>query len=159
MFREKDVRRLEIAMDEAATVHRRQRREHAACDVERLRHRQRTSSDSRRERLALEKLHGDVDPARILADFVELADVRVVDAGRDPRFPLQALAGLGPDVLRPHGLDGDRPIQAFVVPRIHDAHAAFAERTSDSIGTDRVWEMSSQAETRLANAPKFGEIQ
>jgi hypothetical protein len=44
------------------------------------------------ERLALEQLHGDEQLAVLLADVVELADVRVVDAGSRPRLALEAPA-------------------------------------------------------------------
>ena len=44
------------------------------------------------QRLALEQLHGDEQLAVVLADLVELADVRVVDARRGPRLAPEALA-------------------------------------------------------------------
>ena len=89
--REEDVGRLEIAMDDAARVQRRQRGQHAEADRHRLRDAHRPALQPLGERLALEQLHGDEQLAGVLADLVDLADVRMVDARRG--------AGLAPEPL------------------------------------------------------------
>src|SRR5262249_12735507 len=88
VFGEEDVRWLEVAMHDAAAVHRREGREYSARDLERLRNGQRTPTDSLRERFTLEEFHRDVEPAAVFPDLVELADVRMIQAGCDPRLAL-----------------------------------------------------------------------
>ena len=59
---------------------------------QRLGHAQRPAPQALGQRLALQQLHGDEQLAAVLADLVELADVRMVDAGRGPGLAPEALA-------------------------------------------------------------------
>ena len=83
---------LQVAMHDAARVQRRERGEHAEADRHRLGHAERATLQPLGQRFAIEQLHGDEQPAVVLADLVDLADVRVVHAGRR--------AGLAPETLR-----------------------------------------------------------
>ena len=92
MRREEHVRRLQIAMDDAAGVQRAERGQDAEADRNRLRRTQRPITELLSERLPFEQLHGDEQLAAVLADFVDLADVGMVDAGGGARFAPEALA-------------------------------------------------------------------
>ena len=63
-----------------------------SADRDRLGHAERPVAQPLGERLALEQLHGDEELAVVLADLVDLADVRMVDAGRRARLAPEALA-------------------------------------------------------------------
>src|SRR5262245_27658269 len=142
MFGEKDVRRLEVAMNDAAAMHRPQCREHATHDLESFLNWQCTPSDSRGQSLTLKELHSDIKPATVFPDLVELANIRMVEAGSDSRLAFETLPSLRTDTRCSHCLDGNGTIQSVVVTCIHHTHAAFAECTRDAIWTDCVWHFS-----------------
>jgi hypothetical protein len=54
-----------------------------------------SASDSVPERLPLQQFHGDEGSTIGLVDFVDGADVRVVQRGRCLGFPLETVEGLG----------------------------------------------------------------
>ena len=58
----------------------------------RLGHAQRAAPQALGERLALEQLHRDEQLAAVLADLVDLADVRMIDARGGARLAPEALA-------------------------------------------------------------------
>ena len=89
---QKDVRRLEVAMDDAAGVERRERASMSSAIGSAWIDAQRAALQPLGERLALEQLHRDEELAVVFADLVDLADVRMVDAGRGARFAPEALA-------------------------------------------------------------------
>src|SRR5262245_44083504 len=91
MFRKEDVRRLEVAMNNTAAMHRRQSREHATHDLESVLNGQSTPTDTRGQRLPFQELHGDVKPAAVFPDLIELADVRVVEARGHSGLSLETL--------------------------------------------------------------------
>ena len=72
--REEDVGGLQVAMDNPARVNRVERREDGERDVGAPGERNRSAGQARRERLAIEQLHGDEQLAVRLADLVQLAD-------------------------------------------------------------------------------------
>ena len=97
-------------------------------EVEQLVGRQRPAVDAVLQRLALEQLHRDEGPAAVVADFVDGADVRVVQRRGGARFALESRQRLR--VARPlvgQELQGHRPVQARVLGPVDDAHAATAE--------------------------------
>ena len=75
---------------------------------------------------ALDVLHGDEDLAVALADFVDLDDVRVGQAGQ--RLGLAQQAGVVGGVQQ---LDRHASLEALVVGRIDHAHPALAEPAED----------------------------
>ena len=126
--REEHVRRLEVAVDDAARVQRGQRGQHAEADRHRLGDAQRPAPQALGERLALEQLHGDEQLAAVLADLVDLADVRMVDAGRGAGLAPEALArGLVAAPSDDIVLSATRALQPLVARRVDDAHPALAE--------------------------------
>ena len=136
MRRDEHVRRLEIAVDDAAGVQRRERRENPEADGHCLSHAHRSATEALRQRLALEELHGDEQLAAFLADFIDLTDVRMIDARGRSRFPPEPPASCVVVCQRRHGLERDGPLEPLVPRRVHHAHAAFAELACDCVVTD-----------------------
>ena len=130
------VRGLEVAVERPARVERRERREHLARERHRLGDGQRPALEAIGERLALEQLHGDEQLPAVLADLVDLAHVRVVDARRGARLAPEALAGrlvgLG------DRLDRDLAPEALVLGGEDDAHAALPEPVEDAVAAEPV---------------------
>ena len=118
-----DVRRLEIAMEDAPLVRRIERAGNLAGH--RASHRRQPSDRAARDLHVLE--HEIARP-----DVVELADVRVVQCGDRPRFLLEAAQpiGIGGKRLGEH-LDRDVTPQTRVAGTIYLAHPAGAERRDD----------------------------
>ena len=133
-------------MDDAAGVQRRERGQHAEADRHRLGHAQRSPPQALGQRLALQELHGDEQLAAVLADFVDLADVRMIDARRGPGFAPEALARRLVVGQRRHRLQGDGALQPLVARRVDDAHPAFAQLARDRIVPDASGQALSQWE-------------
>ena len=125
--REEDVRRLQVAVHDPARVERLERGQHRERDRHRLRHAQRPALQPLAERLAFEQLHRDEELPLVLADVVELADVRVVDARRGPGLALEALARGLVSAQRAHRLERDGAVEPLVARGVDDPHAALAE--------------------------------
>ena len=111
--RQEHVRRLEIAMDDAARVQRRERGQHAEADRHRLARRSAARAAAARPATSPSSSSMAMNSSpRVLADLVDLADVRMIDAGRG--------AGLAPEALarglvvgqRRHRLQRDRALAA-----------------------------------------------
>ena len=87
---EHDVRRLEIAMDDAALVRGGESGADLPRDLERAIFREAAdAAEQRREILAVHVLHRQERVAVDLADVVDAADVRVRDLPRHPHFGVQ----------------------------------------------------------------------
>ena len=88
--------------------------------------------------LAFQILHDqEVDPV-LLADVMERADVRMVQARDRLGFPLEPLAEIGiVGHMRQEHLDGDGAVQAGVGGLVDLAHAPSAEGRLDFVGAER----------------------
>ena len=152
--RQEHVRRLQVAMDDAAAVEGGQGRQ----DPEGHRHRvgdaHRTAVQPIGERLALEQLHRDEEAGRVLADFVDLADVGMVDARRGARLAPEAPARRLVGRQRRHHLDGDRAPEALVAGLVHHAHAALAQAAAHRVVPDA----GGQGLRRRINPDRGGRI-
>lgn len=84
------IRRLDIAMDDAAHVGRVEAVGDLDGPVEQRFNRQRLVADAMLQRGALQELHRQEGMAVVLADFVEGTDVGMIDGGRGAGFPLEA---------------------------------------------------------------------
>ncbi len=73
---------------------------------------------------------------RVLADLVDLADVRMVDAGCGARLAPEPFARRVLVGERQHHFQRDRALQPFVARGIDYAHAAFAELVRNRIVAD-----------------------
>ena len=133
-----DVRRLEIAMDDALLVRRLERLGDLVGDWQRLVERNRATRDALRQIVALDQFHHEraVTPPALL-QAVDCSDVRMVQRGEDFRFALEARKPLGvTSDRRRQDLDRDLALQLRVGRPIHLAHAAGADRGGDFVGTE-----------------------
>ena len=124
-----DVRRLQVAVDEAEPVRRVNGIGDVVHDRDLLLQRQRRRGA--RQRAPVDELHADVRAAGDLADLVHLADVRVLDARLRTRFVQKARHLLR--ILGREHLDGDVASEARVVGAIDAAGSAGAEERLDLI--------------------------
>ena len=137
---QEDVGRLEVAVDDAARVSRTQAAGDLAPERGDVLWRQRPPVEAVAERLAPVARHRHEGPPVVgLADLVDGADVRMVDAGRGPRFGEEPLAGLrvGATVVGQH-LEGHLAVEPLVLRPVHDAHAALSQRAEHAVTADGV---------------------
>ncbi len=83
--------------------------------------------------MPFEELHGDEELALVLADLVDLANVRVVDARRGSCLAPEAAPRRL--VLRhgDHRLQRHRAMEPLVARGVDDAHAALSELAGDGV--------------------------
>ena len=88
------------------------------------------------QRLPAHQLHDDEGRAVVLADVIDVDDVRVGEGGGGARlaFEAGAEAGIGGE-LRPRRLDRHVTAEEEVVTEVDDRHPALAEATADAIAT------------------------
>ena len=86
------------------------------------------------ECLPLQQLHGDEAAAVVLADFVDRADVRMVQRGRSARLAQESLQRLfvAGDLFRQE-LQRDGPAERRVLGAVNHSHAPAAKARNDSI--------------------------
>ena len=98
---------------------------------------QRPLGQPRGQRLPVDIFHGDEGSARILADFVDGADGRMIERRRASRFPQQALLQSHVVGIGMEHFDGERTLERGVVGAEDGAHTAGAEK--------RVYPVAAQA--------------
>ena len=124
-------------MHDAGLVGPRQGPRHLDGDPPGLVHRQRPARQPLLEGLALVIGHHDVEPAVVLADVVDGADVRIVEGRGGARLAQEAvLGGAVPAVLGRQQLDRHPAPQPGVLGLIDHAHAAGADLTDQPIGPE-----------------------
>ena len=121
-------------MDDPVLVRPRQALGNLRRDLERPRRVEPAARDELAERLATNQLHRDEADAVRFADFVNDADVRVLEPRGRLRFLQKAplLVGVRDDVRRQH-LQRDLTIQRRVERLVHDPHATPPELRQDPI--------------------------
>jgi hypothetical protein len=135
-FCEHDVAGLEIAVGDAIAVRFIESAGNLRAEREHLRRGERSFLQALRQRLAFEEFHDDEIHAVLLADVVQRADVRMIEAGNDFGFAFETLAaGSIVGEFVGENLDGYNTLQTRIACLIHLAHAARAERREDLIGT------------------------
>jgi len=80
------------------------------------------------QRHAVQKLHDQEGMAVLLPDFVDRADIGMVESRGRLRLPLETGQGLG--VLCDgvgQKLQSDKPVQVYVLGLVHHTHAATAQ--------------------------------
>jgi hypothetical protein len=136
VMRQKHVGGLQVPVNDAPAMEGAQRVEQLQTQPDRLRHRNRAAGKERRKRFAFQSLHRDEQLPVSLTDLIELTDVRVVDARREPGFPPESLARRVVGCLLSNDLQRDRSFEPIVYSPVHHAHSALTERTGDAISTD-----------------------
>jgi len=160
----------EVAVQQADRVRRHQAARRLVKHLEDLAPRPRPALQPRRQRVALDELHRDVDvlavrprggDARTCAgrrgspDVVDRDDVRVVELGDRLGLALQARARLfrvRAEVRAQH-LERDLAIELGIVRREHVAHAAGAERRQHEVAADAI----ADRQRRQAAGLRLGE--
>ena len=103
----------------------------------------RTSSDAVLQRHAIETFHGDEGLAMLIVDFVNGADVGMVEGGGGLGFALEAAEGLrilGDFVGQE--LERDEATEFDVLGLVDDSHAATAEFLDDAVVRDGLADQS-----------------
>ena len=124
-------------MDDASLVRVRQRVSHLARIAQGRVERDAAACQHRVQRLAGDVLHGDVWLAAGLTDFVNGADVGVVEARGGAGFAQQPRACCL--VGKPGGwqqLQGDVAVESIVMGTIDFAHSAGAEQRGNLVGSN-----------------------
>ena len=134
---EKDIFRLQVAMNDAALVRRRQPVSDLGPDLDRLAHRKRAPVQGFTKRLAFQHLHHQVRSAVLHTDVMNGQNIGMVQGRDAARFLLEAAhpAGIGSDSLR-EDFDGDGAVQAAIASAIYLAHSALPNGREDLIRTE-----------------------
>jgi hypothetical protein len=127
-----EVRRLDVAVGEPGAMGFAQPERGGADHRERFVGVERAIRDALGERLAGDVLHREVQPPGLLADEVDVRDVRVCDPCLRARLADHAIAArrIAREVRREH-LDRDRPIEREIGRQVDLTHPAGAERLVD----------------------------
>ena len=132
---EEDVTRLEVAVDDALQVGRRDRGAELPHDVQDRGLGQAAAHlDEEVERLAVQELHDHEVQARFGPEIDDADDVRVLHQRQHPRLAGESLDGVVIRLaIRQDRLDRDRPPQVDLGGPVDDAHSAFADLALDTI--------------------------
>ena len=98
---------------------------------------QRPAGNKVLQRLPVEKLHGNERPSVVFADFMDGADVRVIQGGSSLRLALEAAQSLR--VWRKtvaQELQGNEAVELGVLRSIDDTHTAATELFEDAVMRD-----------------------
>ena len=132
--RDHDVGGLDVAMDDAARVRRRERAGDLDGIVERRGNRQRPLRQQPIERRAVHQLHRDEGRPRVLADLVDGDDVRMVQRRGGLRLADEAAMPLGVRRrFRRQHLDRNRTPEPRIDGAVNDTHPAAADFSLDPV--------------------------
>jgi len=132
--RHQDVRRLDVAMDNAFSVRRVQGVGNLGCQIEQQLNLQWLTQEAMLQRDAIEKLHRDEGAAFFFADVVNRADVGMVQRGCRFGFTaksLQRLTIMG-QVFRQE-LECHETVKPCVLGLIDHSHPATAQLLDDAV--------------------------
>ena len=147
---DEDVRRLDIAVDDALGVCRIQRVGELDGDLQQVGDPHRTAIDAVAEALAPEYLHHDIGSAFVVADVENCANPGMAQRAGGSRLDTEAVERLtAGDRLRGKELERDLSPEAFVLGEIHDSHAAGAKRTEDLVVRDRATDHVGDSSSRM----------
>ena len=134
---DEDVRRLDVAMNDALAVRRIQRVGHFGREIEQQFVLHRTPADAMLQRHAVEKLHDHEDAAVFLADVVNGADVGMIQRRSRARLAAKTLqrSRIARHIVR-QKLERDKASQARVLGLVDDTHAAAAELFDNAVVRD-----------------------
>src|ERR1039457_1220336 len=86
------------------------------------------------QRYAVQKLHGDERLLTVFADFVDGANIGMIESGRCSRLPAKAFQGCR--VLRKfigQEFEGDEAAKLNVLSLVHNTHATAPEFLDDAV--------------------------
>lgn len=135
--RDEQVRRFDVAMDDALRVGGIEGIRNLLPDIKDRRLRHRPRAERRLERVPLEQLHHEEALRLVPAEVVDRADVRVIERRGRPGFALEAL-DCGRVVCQFSGkeLERDLPAEPQILGTVDDAHAAATEFFDDAVVGD-----------------------
>ena len=123
----KNIRRFDIPVHDALHVSGIQRVRHFDADLQQLLQVHGAPADAVLERGPVHELHGDEGMAGVFADFVDGADVGVIERGGRAGLTAEALEGhrIARQFQREE-FQGSEPAEGNVLRLVHHAHAAAA---------------------------------
>ena len=129
-----DVRRVEVAVHDAALVRFLERQRHLQCDTQRLFRGQPPAGETFGEGFPLNHLHHDQLRAVDLFDLVDAGDVRMAECGQQFGLAHEACTPLlvGRQLRREH-LDRDLAVQGRIDGFPDHTHPAFADLLDDAV--------------------------
>lgn len=131
---DEDVRGLDVAMNDAAGMGGVERVGDVDRNVEERVELQRTCGDEVFESLAFEIFHDDEGMAILRADFVDGADIRMIERRSGAGFAAEAFEGLRiVGNIFGKKLDGDEAAELEVFGFVDDAHPTAAKLVDDAI--------------------------
>ena len=137
VVRDEHVLGLQVAVDDALLVGRRQPVRDLGADLDGLAQGQRAAGNALAQRLAFEQLRDDVGGALVVTRVVDREDVGMVEQARGAGLLLEAAqpVGVGREGA---GQDLDRHVarQARVAGAVDLAHSARAQESGDLVGPD-----------------------
>ena len=138
---QKNVGRFEVPVGDAAAVQGFERSEDFEGNLHGLGDGHGAAIQTCGQRFTLQPLHRHEQPSIGLADFVQLADVRMIDAGGKASLAREAFAcrRITRALVSKH-FHRNRPLQLFVERRIDHAHAAFTQRVGYTVAADVCWQ-------------------
>ena len=134
---DENVRWLDVAVDDALFVRGLERVGDFDGEIERGIHGEWPAGDEVLERLALHEFHGDEQTIPFLGNFVNCADVGVVQCGSCARFAAKAFERLR--IFREivgEEFEGDGAAEVYVFGFVHDAHTPATEFFHDAVMRD-----------------------
>ncbi len=131
---DEQIRGLDVAVHDALGVRRIQRVCDLNAQIEQQIEVERPAGDAVLQRGAVQKLHGDERAAFVLADFVDGADVGMVQRGGGARFAPETFQRLRVlDHIEGQEFQGDEAAQLGVFRFVDDAHSTAAEFFDDAV--------------------------
>ena len=136
-FGDKNIRRLNVAMNDALRVSGVERIGDVNGDGEKNLRFERSPRKAVLQGQPLQKLHDDERLTILLPDFIDRADIGMVESRRRLRLALEAGQGLGVfyDVIG-QKLQGDKSVQGYVLGLVNNPHTAAAELLDDAVVRD-----------------------
>src|SRR5262249_24369913 len=133
-FSDKYISRLDVPMDDALRVGRVERIGNFCSQIELHVHAERLAGNQMTQGDAVHEFHGDERQAGVVADFINCADVGVVEGGSGLCFALKTFEGFRiPGQLVRHKLQRDKTAQTGVFGFVNNTHATTPQAFDNAI--------------------------
>ena len=131
---DKDIRGLDVAVDNTLRVRGIERVGNLDGQTEQNIGFHGPAGDAMLQRYAVEKLHCEKGMAILLPDFVDGADIRMVERRSRPRLALEPRQGLRVfDHLIGKELQGDKAVEGYIFRLVNHAHATAPELLENAV--------------------------